>query len=191
MIKTKVKSMDRYKNSTEENHCFWLLKQIKAVTLQFDEKRNGFISLLDARTSFLNCKQQQNESNSDYLETLKEWADTIEYHGDTVAENHELVPAKANDGTLRSTDERKAIARDRTLAIALIRGADITRYGTLIAGLSNQYTAGKDNYPTDITSAYSFLVNYTTPVNNRPRHHSNQSRVQRHDAFAARGHRRN
>jgi hypothetical protein len=72
----------------------WLLKQVKAVTLQFDEKRNGFISLLDARTSFLNCKQSQNQSADDYLESLRGWADTIEYHGGTVAENHELVPEK-------------------------------------------------------------------------------------------------
>jgi hypothetical protein len=44
-----------------------------------------------------------------------------------------------------------------------MRGADPTRYGTLIADLSNQYAMGIDNYPVDITSAYSLLVNYRTP----------------------------
>ena len=76
----------------------------------------------------------------------------------------------ADDGTIiRSIDKRKAIARDRTLAIALIRGADATRYGTLIVGLSNQYAMGKDDYPTDITSGYSLLVKYKTPENTRAR----------------------
>ena len=49
----------------------------------------------------------------------------------------------ANDGTIRSIDERNAIACDRTHAIALIRGADATRYGTLIVGLSNQFCNGE------------------------------------------------
>ena len=168
-MKAKVKSLDDYKAKTVDNDCFWLLKQIKAITLQFDEKRNGFISLLDARTSFLTCRQQQWQTADAYLETLKGWADTIEYHGGTVAENHELVPMAADDGTICSIDERKAIAHDRTLAIALIHGADATRYGTLIVGLSNQYAMGKDDYPTEITSAYSLLVNYRTPENTRAR----------------------
>ena len=50
----------------------------------------------------------------------------------------------ADDGTICSIDEQKAIALDKTLAIALIRGADATRYGTLIVvGLSNQYEIGE------------------------------------------------
>jgi hypothetical protein len=152
-MQARVKSLAHYKTKTTENNCYWLLKQIKAVTLQSDEKRNGFISLLDARTSFLTCKQLQGQSADDCLETLRGWADTIEYHGGTVAEKHELVPEKDDDGNTRTADERKAIARDRTLAIAHIRGADPTRYGTLTADLSNQYASGKDEYPIDISAA--------------------------------------
>ena len=55
------------------------------------------------------------------------------------------------------------------MATALIRGADKTRYGTLLAELSNQYAMGKDEYPTDISSAYSLLVNYKTPTNSNTR----------------------
>jgi Zinc knuckle len=168
-MKAKVKSLTGYKEKAEANDCYWLLKQVKAVTLQFDEKRNVFISLLDARTSFLNCKQKQGQSADEYLETLRGWADTIEYHGGIVAENFTLIPAKDDQGKPRTDDERKTAARDRTLAITLIRGADPTRYGTLIAELSNQYAMGKDEYPTDISSAYSLLVNYKTPANTRAR----------------------
>jgi len=101
-MKAKVKSLDDYKAKTVDNDCFWLLKQIKAITLQFDEKRNGFISLLDTRTSFLTCRQQQWQTADTYLETQKGWTDTIEYHGGTFAENHELVPMAADDGTICS-----------------------------------------------------------------------------------------
>jgi Zinc knuckle len=168
-MKAKIKALVDYKVKTEDNDCFWLLKQIKAVTLQFDEKRNKFISLLDARTSLLNCKQLQGQTNDQYLETIRGWADTIEYHGGMVAENYTLVPDQDENKKPRSITERTAIARDRTLAILLIRSADPTRYGTLIADLSNQYAMGKDEYPTDLSSAYSLLVNYTTPANAKER----------------------
>lgn len=107
-----------------------LLKQIKAVTLQFDEKRNCFISLLDAKTNFYNCKQKRDQTCDSYRKELKDWVDIIEYHGGTVAEGYELVPETDNNGNARSVPERKVIARDRTIAIAYVRGADPSRYGT-------------------------------------------------------------
>ena len=62
------------------------------------------------------------------------------------------------------------MAYDKTLAIALIIGADPSKYGTLIAHLSNQYAMGQDEYPSDVTAAYNLLVNYRTPENtSRPR----------------------
>jgi hypothetical protein len=49
--------------------------------------------------------------------------------------------------------------------MALIRGADPQRYGTLIMDLANQHAMGIDNYPHDLTAAYALLVNYKTPTN--------------------------
>ncbi len=86
-----------------------------------------------------------------------------------MAENHGLVAATGPSGEIRSEEKRKEIARNRTLAIALIRGADPTRYGTLITELSNRYAMGVDNYPLNITAAYGLLVNYKTPVNAKGR----------------------
>jgi hypothetical protein len=165
-MKAKVKAAKDYQSKVDANDCLWILKQIKAITLQFDEKKNKFISLLDARTSLLNCRQFQGQSNDEYLESLRGWADTIEYHGGVVAENYTIVP-ETLAGVQRTEDVRKQIARDSTLAILLIRRADPTRYGTLIADLSNNYAMGKDDYPKDLSSAYSLLVNYKTPANKR------------------------
>lgn len=67
-MKAKIKSHDDYKSKSDAYNCLWMLKHIKAVTLQFDKKQNDFISLLDARTSFLTCKQGPNQSADDYLE---------------------------------------------------------------------------------------------------------------------------
>jgi hypothetical protein len=63
-MKAKIKSLTDYKNKTEANDCFWLLKQLKAVTLQFDEKRNVFVSLLEARTSLMIVNKNKDKRSS-------------------------------------------------------------------------------------------------------------------------------
>ena len=56
-MRAKLKSLNEYGDRMNDNDCAWLLQQIRAVTLQFDSTRNSFLSLMDARTSFLTCKQ--------------------------------------------------------------------------------------------------------------------------------------
>ena len=134
-MKARLKAMTNWKERTETNDCFWLLQQIKAVTLQFDEKRNGIMSLLDARSSLLNCRQQQGQPVDVYKEIIKGWADAIHFHGGTVAERVSAVPETDDDGVLRTAEQREGIAREETLAMLMIRGADATRYGTLLASV--------------------------------------------------------
>jgi hypothetical protein len=42
-MKDKLKSLTDFKTETKNNNCLWLLKQIQSITLQFDERQNGFI----------------------------------------------------------------------------------------------------------------------------------------------------
>ncbi|KAI2490728.1 hypothetical protein MHU86_23826 [Fragilaria crotonensis] len=104
-MKAKVKSLDGYAQSTANDDCEWLLNNIKAVTMQFDAKHNGYISMLDATASFLNCRQQQGQSADSYLEALKSRSDTIEYHGGTLVLNPKLAPEtkKTVPGTPRKS----------------------------------------------------------------------------------------
>ncbi|KAI2493026.1 hypothetical protein MHU86_21527 [Fragilaria crotonensis] len=142
-MKAKVKSLDGYAASAKEDDCEWLLNNIKAITMQ----------------------QQQGQSADSYLEAMKSHTDTIEYHGGTLVLNQSSRRRPRTTEPCTPPRKGQRIARDCTLAAALIRGSDPTRYGTLVADLANQYSKGKDEYPTDITSAYSLLVNYRTPVN--------------------------
>ena len=119
-MKARLKTMADWRARTESNDCYWLLQQIKAVTLQFDEKRNGIMSLLDARSSLLNCKQQQGQPVNVYKEILKGWSDAIHFHGGTVAERISSVPRTDDNGVLRTDDEREGIAREETLAMLMI-----------------------------------------------------------------------
>jgi hypothetical protein len=60
-MKAKIKSLTPYTRKATKNDCLWFLKQIKSVTLQFDSRMNASISLLDARASFLNCRQKEGQ----------------------------------------------------------------------------------------------------------------------------------
>ena len=99
---------------------------------------------------------------SAYLEALKSFSDTIVL-------NPDLAPTHDANGHKLSQPERDKITRDCTLGAALIRGADKERYGTLIQSLKNRFSSGKDEYPTDLSSAYSLLTTYRTPANTTSR----------------------
>ena len=143
--------------------------------MQFNAKHNGYISMIDATTSLLNCRQRQEQSANNYLEALKSRSDTIKYHGGTLVLNPTLAPENMDGGTRYTDEERMKIARNCTLAAALIRGSDPTRYVTLVVDLANQYSKGKDQYPRDRTSVFSLQVNYRTPTNAMRSRNNNNS----------------
>jgi hypothetical protein len=61
-------------------------------------------------------------------------------------------------------EARMKIACDHTIAMALLKGADLWRYGPLWTDLANQQSRGNDQYPKDLTAAYRMLVNYLAPT---------------------------
>jgi hypothetical protein len=121
-MKSKVKSIEAYDERTAANDCFWLLKQVKAVTLQFDQKRNGFLSIMDTRTSFLHMQTRTKPKCRRVLRGHQGVRPTrlstmvAQWPSPTV-----LVPEKDSNGrTVLSNDKRKVITRDKTLAAALL-----------------------------------------------------------------------
>ena len=165
-MKARVKTLADYKAKAVDNDCVWLLLQIRLITLRFDERMDGFMSIMDAHRSFLTCVQAPGQTVEEYADTLTGWANTIKTHGGTVMYNYKLIPEKeSTDSPARSVEDRQKLAYQRTLASALINGADPSRYGTLVTDLRNQYAKGKDEYPKDIVAAQNLLVIYKTPAN--------------------------
>jgi hypothetical protein len=138
-MQARVKTNKAYEPKSVANDCAaWLLDSIRSV-----------MSLLEAEYSFLSCKQEPGQSPDKDAANLIGWAETIETHGGMVSANHELVPAEQDKyGNLRTTVQRQQLSRERTLATALNRNADPTKYGTLTMDLANQYqyAMGRDNY---------------------------------------------
>jgi hypothetical protein len=146
-MKAKLFSIQEYEKKRKESDCHWLLKSILSITLQFDKRRNGYLAVMEAYQNFLNCKLTTTQTVAEYWQQLTLWSDTIEHHGGTIVVNYLLASLTDIRGTIRTVDERKEAA---TLAMALLRGADRTRFGTLLDHLANQYAAGRDEYPKDL-----------------------------------------
>ena len=156
-MKTRVRTLSKYRERAEGNDCFWLIQKIRAITMELQEKKHGIMSMLDARWNLLSCRQAQSQSVGEYKATIKEWADAIRFHGGTVAERVDLVPMEDADGNQRTEQEREEIAGEETLALLMIRGADPTKCGSLIADLSNQFVKNKDEYPKNMADAETML----------------------------------
>jgi hypothetical protein len=65
--------------------------------------------------------------------------------------------------------------------MAFLKGADHRRYGTLRMDLANQQNRGKDQYPTDLTGAYSMIANYLGPGQGRQSTGGNHSQQHNND----------
>jgi Zinc knuckle len=165
-MRTKIRALSDFSTRNRANDCIWLLNEIKGVTHQFNTKRRIFLSLLDARRAYFTCRHAQNQTNADYLEVFRSNVEVLEYYKATVGESYELIE---NIGGNMTVAERTAVAQGCTIAMAFLCGSDPRRYSTLLLDLANQKTRGNDQYPIDLTAAYSMLVNYHNPTLSRPR----------------------
>ena len=168
-MKSKLESLPTFNDNETTRNCAWLLTTILATTLQFDNRRYPHTTLLEAYTKFFNCRQSPHQSVDEYRKTLVSWADIIDHYGGTLTFNVALTSLYDTEGVTCSLPTRRAAAKQETLAMALIRGADPARYGSLLLDLSNQFAAGRDQYPKDLLAAYALLIEYKAPYNARPR----------------------
>ena len=157
-MKDRLKALPEFKARTKKVDCAWLLNQVLSITLRFDSRKNAFVSLMAAQRAFYTCKQHPGQSPTAYLEELRGWAVTITQQGASIAGNPNLIAANDESGNALSAEDRLQRAYDKTLAIALITGADPIRYGAMITKLSNRYAQGFDEYPSTPTIRLNAMV---------------------------------
>ena len=180
-MQTKIKSIKNYETKADNYDCLWLLQQIKAITMSFESKKNPMMSELEAKEQFYACKQDHNESPEDYMHKLKAWADVVKHCGGEIAGKWENVPEEFG-----TQEDREDAALEYTLAMAYIKGIDRTRYGVLAAELKNEYAKGKNDYPTDIATAFALVNLYETPKNEQLQQHNGSHKGnQQHEATKA------
>ena len=90
-MKTKLRSLNDYTVQTQKDNCVWLLKQIKGIMHQFDVKQNILYSLNRARFAYMNCKQEPQQTNSDYFDLFRTTVEVLEYYNATVSESPDVL----------------------------------------------------------------------------------------------------
>ena len=157
-MKAKLKSQPKFLTHDKDSDCIWLLKEIKGIMLRFEGQRYIFLSLHDAHLAYYTYRQNPDVALSKYLEEFQALIDVVEHYGGTIGHDPSLVKVSAG----KDDAAKQKSARDKAVALAFLRQADRKRFGALWADLENQFSRGNDQYPPDLTAAYSMLVNYKT-----------------------------
>lgn len=181
-MKAKLQTHDEFTTKDLDADCSWLLKEIKAVTFRFEGQRFIFLSLDDAHSSLCAYRQQADEPILTYLHNFKNKVDVLEHYGGSYGVDPGLLKAAAllpgcppapTPGQPHSPAYMR-FTRNRSLGIAFIKRADPKRFSQMLADLENNFSRGLDQYPADLTSAYTMLNVYVKPValpsDNRSRH---------------------
>ena len=170
-VKAKVTSLDDFETKSHKCDCVcvWILKEIEGITYCFEGQRYIYLSLDDARTTYYTYTRGAEDSISSYLEHFRSLVEVLEHYGGAIGEDPGLLNATvAVSAGADNATKRLKIARDRSLALAILKRADRCCFGTLWTDLENQFSRGNDQYPTNLAAAYSLLVNLKPPKRDEP-----------------------
>ena len=157
-MQVKLKTATNFKKMDDACNSVWLLKEIQAVMQQFEGQRFLHLALDEAKTKYYAYKQAYETPLATYIEEIMALVDVIEHYGGDLCSDPGLIAIAPGD-----TDEvKKKNARNKTLALSVLKRANDRRYAGLLVELENQYTRGLDQYPTDVTAAYGLLERYRT-----------------------------
>ena len=140
------------------------------------------MTVIDSRLKLLTCRQDDNQSMSDYYKEFKSRAEvTAVVDGEQgvgregamfggIGEecckvNQVDKPDNPNDDWRQKVD---AFSHNQLLAMLFIRNSSGRRYGSLKAKLRNSCVHGNNNYPATLTKSYKLLQNYKSEVPNKP-----------------------
>ena len=107
-------------------------------------------------------------SDNAYYQRFQDAVDIAERAGGAVGVQEDRIIAELEHVALDPdvpTEEERAratqIARNKYLAVLFLLNSDKRRYGTLVTNISNEFLRGNDTYPTTLTGAYDYIINYT------------------------------
>ena len=145
-----------------------LLRLIQTCMTQRQTRKHPVHNIVDNEKTVLNFKQGCGMSDNDYYQRFQDAVDVAERAGGAVGVQEDRIIAElehlALDPDVPTEEERSRatqIARDKYLAVLFLLNSDKRRYGTLVTNISNEFVRGNDTYPTTLTGAYDYIVNYT------------------------------
>ena len=115
---------------------------------------------MNAKAAIFKYRQAPGQGTTDYYESFKELISVLESYGGKLHDPEGAAPASAKIGDLPDDAAREAFMRDRYCATVFLRNADKQRFDQLRTELSNDFSKGRDEYPTTCTNAHQLLLTY-------------------------------
>lgn len=172
-LQAKLKSQDDWETMQESNDALKLMKSVKVWMLNTEGSRCPEVAADAAVATLYRLRQNRYESLSDYQKRFTAASEVLEHLELEVARMLVgLTNKRLEDGktvhTASSEDRKEAEkkALDKFLACRFLAAADKSRYGNVMVYLENEFVAGSDKLPKDVTTAYNYLENWRRGVIN-------------------------
>ena len=139
-----------------------LLMAIEEHSMSYVENRYETSTVLDSMKNFVNLKQHNDESLVDYTMRFKSARDIFKSHIGGKMKIKKLAASiegwDDNDESTHATCYNKAY--DAFVSLLYLENANKNKYGSLLTGLSTQFSLGQDQYPKDLIGANNVLSNH-------------------------------
>jgi hypothetical protein len=90
-LKAKLKGLENFEQKDLVKDCAWLLKEIKKLHFKFEEKKDPFMNLVDAKHQLMTQYQGRNEALADFYTKFKNRVEVIEHQGGSIGTDVAIV----------------------------------------------------------------------------------------------------
>ena len=175
---TMLEGTSGFNKAREDEDAVALITLIKGICCHFNDQQQPIWSIVQAKKRVFLLIQSEYLSIDKYYEEFKALVAVVETYGGTFADPGIIEKELANAGVTVKNDSNgtdrpliessnKAeldvvtkIAREKTLTLILLNGANFKRYTEVRNHLANQFTQGTDSYPKTIKGCICLLNNY-------------------------------
>ena len=157
-LKDKVYQKDTFETEIK-NNPIELLKCIKEYSINPQDKRYAVATIFDAMKNFVNCRQQDDESLTDYSARFKQQWEILENHMGSnfqLKKHAEWLISKKKSKTKEQANKE---ANYQFLGYVFLHNSHQMKYKSIMDHLSRQYTFGSDEYPDSLEAARGILNN--------------------------------
>jgi hypothetical protein len=153
-LKSRLVNEIEYNSLEDNDDVVGLLNKLKEMAFSTAGVEHPCWALQAVLKRLTAINQAPNESVANYYRRFLALTEVTEAHWGP------LVPTKMVTSTITKTD-----ARQQTLSMIFLAGADKKRFGPLTEGLHNSYLAKKDDYPTSLDTTLQLLSHYQGHTN--------------------------
>jgi hypothetical protein len=165
-LRNRMEAHEKWDAVNSKSDVIALLELIQSSMNQRATRKHLTHVVIDCDTKLYTCRQGKHMSDYDYYDKFKDIITTAERMGGIIGVREELVIAmlKRHGVQGKPTDAERARAvaeaRDEYLGILFLANSDKNRYSDMVQDIQNDHTRGNDTYPTTLTEAYDYLVNF-------------------------------